>query len=151
MSFKEIAYTVDSKGCWICTSHGVNHGYPMFKRNGRRIRLNRWVLQEKLGRPIKEGYLACHKCNETTCINPDHIYEGTHADNAYDSVDAGTHVCLQGENNPSSKLTWDDVRYIRSHPEESQRKLARKFGVSQPAVWQVRNNIKWNSVEGGVR
>jgi hypothetical protein len=147
-SFKEVTYEVDSKGCWNCTSHCLNGGYPMFRRNGQRVRLSRWVLQEKLGRPIKEGLLACHRCNNTTCVNPDHIYEGTPLENAKDCLNAGTHVSLTGESNPASKLTEDSVRYIRSNPDIPQRKLAEILGVSQTAVWQVRNHVKWNSNKG---
>jgi len=48
--------------------------------------VSRIVLEEKLGRPIREGYLALHTCDLGTCINEAHIYEGTFKDNNRDMV-----------------------------------------------------------------
>ncbi len=67
----------------------LDHGYPKRWIGGKRVRLNRIVLEQKLGRPIREGYEACHSCNVTNCIEPEHIYEGTHTDNMWDVKKAG--------------------------------------------------------------
>jgi len=87
---KPIIYIIDNNGCFICTSHSKSNGYPQIKHeNFKTSRLNRIILEEKLGRPIKEGYLSCHTCNNKGCINPDHLYEGTPKDNSRDAIKDG--------------------------------------------------------------
>ena len=49
-------------------------------------RVNRVVLEQKLGRPMRPGYYALHTCDYKSCVNPDHLYEGTPADNMQDLV-----------------------------------------------------------------
>ena len=66
-----------------------SHGYPRRRINGKYVYLNRYILEQKLGRPIRVGYEACHSCNITNCIEPEHIYEGTHSDNMRDLIKAG--------------------------------------------------------------
>jgi hypothetical protein len=54
--------------------------------DGKRFKMHRLALERKLGRPIKPGYLACHTCDWKSCVNPDHLYEGTYSDNQRDRV-----------------------------------------------------------------
>jgi len=46
---------------------------------------HRLVREHKLGRPVKPGYFACHSCYDRGCINRDHLWEGTPADNSRDA------------------------------------------------------------------
>jgi hypothetical protein len=46
--------------------------------------VSRIVLAQKLGRPIRPGYCALHRCDYPPCINEDHLWEGTHAENMAD-------------------------------------------------------------------
>lgn len=73
----------------IISNEVLNHGYPRRFVDGKYVYLNRHILEQKLGRPIKEGYESCHSCNNTKCIEPEHIYEGTHWDNMQDLIKAG--------------------------------------------------------------
>lgn len=89
---KLIEYDINNKQCFICTSHAKTiDGYIKIKIKGKDKRLHRVVLEEKLGRPIKEGYCACHTCDNTSCINPDHLFEGTVLDNNTDCINKGRH------------------------------------------------------------
>lgn len=69
-------------GCQIYGKRLMYH--PTVAVEGRPQRASRVVLERKLGRPIKPGYCALHHCDRPPCVNPDHIYEGTHFDNQLD-------------------------------------------------------------------
>lgn len=73
----------------ILSNEGLSHGYPRRNINDEYVRLNRYVLEQKLGRPIREGYMACHSCNNKGCIEPEHIYEGSRTDNLWDLIRIG--------------------------------------------------------------
>jgi len=84
---KAITYEIDKKtGCWICASHYCTTDYLYIQSDGTKVGFHRKALEEKLGRRIKKGMYACHICDNISCINPDHLYEGTHKSNMLDKV-----------------------------------------------------------------
>ena len=81
-----------------------------------------------------------HKCDNPRCINPEHLEGGTQVDNMQDCVRRGRHNygVLRGEDNPCTKLTFEDVQYIRAVYKKGSKEfglpaLARRFetGTSQ--------------------
>lgn len=63
-----------------------SRGYGRFTFGvGNILIVSRVVLANKLGRPIADGMLACHVCDNPPCCNERHLYEGTVSDNASDA------------------------------------------------------------------
>jgi hypothetical protein len=70
----------DEYGCHNYPTAWSGH-YVIVTIAGVRKSVHRWALERKLGRPIKP---ALHTCDWKSCVNPDHLYEGTNKDNARD-------------------------------------------------------------------
>lgn len=88
--------------------------------------------------PLPEGLVVRHKCNNRACFNPRHLTIGTHYDNFEDSVRAGT---------SKRKLTEEDVAVIRVST-ESNRKLAKRYGVSATTIFHIKHGNKWRNNNG---
>lgn len=129
---------IDKSGdCWIWCGAKHKEGYGIYK--GKRV--NRIVLENKLGRPVK--YYALHLCGVASCCNPEHIYEGTHEDNMRDMKRHGTHdgKNRRGEKHPRSKLSNKQREEIKISKEKGV-KLAAKYKVSKSSISQIRGKQK---------
>lgn len=135
---------LQTDGCIFSTALQGYKGYPPLKTiNGKRIRVSRLVLEHKLGRSIKPGCFACHSCDNPLCINPEHLWEGTAADNLKDAISKGrfsTYTWFKkGYCPPNRKLTFADASAIRELSSKGFKatELARDFGVSKSVVYRI--------------
>lgn len=144
-------YYTKGTDCWLWTGHINSDGYGEYYYGGSRMKAHRYSYQLYKG-PIPKGLVIMHSCDVTSCVNPDHLSAGTHADNMADMWAKGRGWngdkngqrkypgAAANENNGNAKLTDDQVRMMRMLHEElevSQRKLAVIFGISRGQV----NNI----------
>ena len=73
-------------------------GYGVVKENGTTILAHRVVARELVGDP--EGLYVCHRCDNPSCVNYEHLFLGTSSDNAQDRENKGRGHDISGENNP---------------------------------------------------
>ena len=52
----------NASGCMVWTGAKLEKGYGVAKKDGKAVYPHRVALEESLGRPIKEGFHACHRC-----------------------------------------------------------------------------------------
>lgn len=127
-------------GCWKWLGSKNKKGYGMMVYKGRIHASHRVSWQEYNG-PIPDGMLICHKCDNPSCVNPDHLFVGSNQDNMDDMKEKGRHwhKTPRGEQNKNSKLTWDQVREIRASEHLTVRELANKYGVTDVTIYYVLN------------
>lgn len=123
-------------------------GYGRLLRRGRGYLAHRYAWEQAHG-PIPEGLCVLHRCDNPPCVNLDHLFLGTIADNTADMVAKGRDRFSQpGSNNPRSKLSEDDVRAIRSALGEGcrQREVAERFNISRGQVAKIAVGLAWAGV-----
>ena len=138
---KPVVYAITADGCWRCTSHPMfTNGYPVIVRDKPR-KMNRVVFELFKG-PIGAGLCVCHTCDHPWCINPDHLFLGTNAENSADMV--AKHRSIRGEASSTSKLTEADVLEIRRLLDNGHTRgsIAKQYNVSCNAIRLI--HLRWN-------
>lgn len=139
--------------CWEWIAAHYPSGYGKMLVDGRVVGAHRysWMLHKG---PIPRGtgahgWCVCHRCDNKRCVNPAHLFLGTHADNMADKVRKGRQGALRGERHSIAKLSDDDVRSIRHRYAEggvTQTALAREFGVWPGTINYVIHRKFWTHV-----
>lgn len=135
-----------NSGCWLWTASCYPNGYGVFNSpRGNYAHRNSWVFYRG---GIPNGMQVLHRCDNPICVNPDHLFLGTQADNIRDMDKKGrrARVGPQGERAPSAKLTEDQVRAIRSD-ERSRNVVAVEYGVRKSAIYKIRRRATWRHVQ----
>lgn len=136
--------------CWEWIGSIDKDGYGSLFSNSKRFRAHRVAWAIKHGE-IPNGLSVLHKCDNTKCVNHNHLFLGTQGDNVSDMIKKGRGSACRGEANPKAKLTDAQVREIRARHaiggrRNGYRALAREFGVSHPVVYYVVQRKVWRHV-----
>ena len=135
-------------GCWIWTGATNADDYGRFSISGRNHHAHR-VSWEIHNGPIPTDMWVLHKCDTPSCMNPEHLFLGTHQDNMDDMVDKGRASSCLGESNPNTKLTEEQVLEIRellANTDMLQREIAELYDVCQMAISEINTGRRWSSV-----
>lgn len=136
-----------------CIEHnqvGNKGGYGKGTYNGKRMLLHRIVycFNYNVSPELIGDLVIRHKCDNTKCINPNHLEIGSQLDNIQDRVVRGRSNKPTGTQNPRAVLTPDDVSYILAHyiprdPVFGNVGLGRKFNVSHQTIRAVLQGKSW--------
>jgi hypothetical protein len=132
--------------CWLWTGAINKYGYGLFTFRGFRALAHRHSKQLS-GTVFKDGEIACHRCDVRICVHPEHLFAGTHADNARDC--ASKHRYPHGEWSDRSKLTEAQVRAILDLwfcESKTAVEIAQKFNISEGHVYQIAQGRLWKHV-----
>lgn len=135
----------DENSCWEWKAHKVK-GYGRIRFRGDSIGAHRLAYILTFGQ-IPDELDVLHSCDNPGCVNPKHLFLGTHTENMQDMLNKGRGRKALGEDNGLSKLTPDQVLYIRERyatGQTSHRKLAKEMGITRNAVFCILNRKTWD-------
>lgn len=132
-----------AKACWPYLGAIYSHGYGMFSIGRARIRAHRlaWLLSRG---EIPAGQSVLHRCDNTRCVNPAHLFLGTQADNMHDAVRKGRKRAWGLQ-----KLNAQQVREIRrcAAAGEPHKAIAARFSISRNHVSTLVHRKAWAHLE----
>lgn len=147
---------IDGK-CWLWAASVDTHGYPKYSfRHGRQ--LYTWLAHRMsfalLHGNIPTGLCVCHTCDIPRCVNPEHLWLGTHKQNCDDKIAKGRAGKAQpnprrGQYSRQAKLNDEKVRQIRKQrlAGVSINAMAKEYDVSCSLIAWVVQRKSWAHVE----
>jgi hypothetical protein len=147
----ESKFVVSSK-CWTWTGSRDQNGYGQFRLNGKLQRAHRISYLWNVGQ-IPDGLGVLHRCDNPSCVRPDHLFVGTQTDNMRDASIKGR--CKKktdsmiGTLNQNAKLTPEKIVTIRlkTLAGASRLTLAKEFGVSAQTIQKIVSGRTWRHVQ----
>jgi hypothetical protein len=136
-----------NSGCWLWSGGMLKSGYGRTAYRNRGVMAHRFIYEQTRG-TIPRGFMALHKCDTPSCVNPDHIFLGTAAHNAADCAAKGRLNTPRGEDHGCAKLTAAEVKEIRDLARlrvMPQSRIATDYGISQANVSLIKNGHGWVS------
>ena len=128
-------------GCWEWTGSLTTGGYAQLRVGKRKVAAHRFSYELHIGK-IPKGLSVCHKCDNPKCVNPFHLFLGTHKDNMADCTRKKRRL---GERNANAKLNVSNVQEIKTSRLNAS-ELGRRFGVTKEAIYAVRSGRNWPNV-----
>jgi hypothetical protein len=149
-------------GCWLWVAGKFRNGYGAFNASKKnppkdKTRYAHRVSWIRANGPIPLGYVVCHKCDNPACVNPDHLFIGTQAENLSDMRRKGrgsevgllTSESAAGEKNPRAKLKTSDVVQIKKMlcDGETPTRVAEIMGIPRTRVYDISHGRCWVGVK----
>ncbi len=140
----------EQTGCWVWQgwwrSKRGKGFYGGVKINGISLFAHRISYEIYKGK-IPDGMLCCHKCDNTKCVNPEHLFLGTQDDNMKDMANKfrGTN----GEKGHRAKLTKNkvvEIRFAANMGNMLHKEIAKVFGVSTSTITRIVNKKDWKHI-----
>jgi len=152
---------VDKSGsCWIWKGSKDAKGYGTLQHQGVRYQAHRAAYILACGE-LPDGLLVCNRCDNPPCVNPGHLFLGTHADNHADRNAKGRQASgdrngarahperiPRGEDAKNSRLTPTIVADIRQRYKDGSTipAIGRQLGYPRSTIWSVVTRVSWKHI-----
>lgn len=141
-AFQELVYPEPNTGCWLWGGNLHRQGYGrIFGYYAHRLSYHIHNGE------IPHGMHVLHRCDNPCCVNPDHLWLGTHADNMRDKFLKGRapSVHIYSEDRWNAKLTIKDILSIKAKYLFGmlQKDIAAQYNVSRATICLIINNKTW--------
>lgn len=136
-------------GCWnwtgANTGKGVGYGHGRFSFKGKPMTATHYMLKHIMNIGIPKGRVVLHSCDNTACVNPEHLTVGTQSENIKDSY-------LRNRKKRTGvvvKLTEAAVNsIIKNKGTITVANLAKKYSVTEKTIYRVYSGATWSHITG---
>ncbi len=147
---KHVVKSTEEEACWKFTGKKTKEGYgrlvayEQVTNHQTIIPAHRYSYELHI-KPIPEGLLVLHKCDNPECCNPKHLFLGTHVDNAQDMLNKGR-APRKGMLARNRKLTEEQVIYFWTNRKLGASFLSSKTGVNISTIQNIISQTRWTSI-----
>lgn len=137
---------VEKKGvdeCWLWTGYVDKDGYGWLRVGHQLLRSHRFSYA-MVHDDLKDDVMVLHTCHNQACVNPQHLYLGTHEQNMSDRMIAGHYAF--GEKHCRSKISDAQVEEIRTST-LPYKELSRLYGISISQIGNIKRNCQRNNLQ----
>lgn len=135
-------------GCWNWNGSLINKGYGQISIKGKNCQPHRISWKVFVGE-IPKGMQINHKCHNSKCINPEHLYTGTQQENIRDMDLSNRRSISFGSKCNQSRLNDGLIKIIRDSLSKGSRAcdLANEFGVGRTCIANIKHKRTWKHVK----
>jgi hypothetical protein len=137
-----------SNGCWEWQAAISAHGYGRFLFEGGNRLAHRVAWELTYRQPPPAHLMLCHTCDNRRCVNPDHLYVGTAADNSRDKMERGRSQPVRGSRVNTAVFTEEDVARLRLG-KLTPTEVSNLFPVTQSSAAKMLRGETWAHLPHG--
>jgi len=145
--FSKVNPVPNENGCWEWIASCRNYWDGQLHYKGKWYSAPRLSYEMHKGK-IPVGLHVCHTCDNPKCVNPEHLWLGTHQDNMKDRMIKKRGNVPKGEKCKGAKLSELQITEIRDKHKKgiTQTALGKEYKVTQSAIWYAVQNKTWKEV-----
>lgn len=141
--YKYLNIPIHKNECMEWTGPKHTFGYGIFRKN---ILAHRFSYQHFIGE-IKKGMSVLHKCDNPSCVKPNHLFLGTQKDNLNDMMNKkrGKFPGSPGERHHKHKLTLNNVKEIKYKLSLGfkQKEIAKMYNIDKSQISRINTGKIW--------
>ena len=141
--FENHIFMEPMSGCWLWMAAISKKNYALFTVQRGIKQLGHRASWEIYKGPIPKGMKVLHKCDTPPCVNPEHLFLGTMADNTHDACNKGR--MGPGEKDGNAKLTNQKVIEIRKDG-RNQSAIAKDYGITRQNISSIKCRKSWKHI-----
>lgn len=135
----------NKNGCWEWQrAKAKSFGHGLYSRNQKTIMAHRASWEIHCGK-IPDKKCVLHKCDNPICVNPNHLFLGSRAENVSDMVSKKRNSWAKGEAHGKTRLSGSDVSkiYLSSMTAKD---LSKRYKIGETTVYDIKKGKTWAHV-----